>query len=173
MIETRSASTALNKHKGLQQFFKWLLVVEEDIDRSPMERVRQPKTPKKPIPVMEDDDTRKVLSSCRGKEFIQLRDEAIIRLYYNTGARLSEVGRLALEDVDLTTESVHDHGKERGIAASASARRPRGRSAAICGLGPSTRLRICRTCGWPTAVSGRWPRTASRSCSSAAACRLG
>ncbi|MGB6161829.1 MAG: phage integrase N-terminal SAM-like domain-containing protein, partial [Pseudonocardiaceae bacterium] len=24
MIQTRSASTALNKHKGLQQFFKWL-----------------------------------------------------------------------------------------------------------------------------------------------------
>jgi hypothetical protein len=28
MIETRSASTALNKHKGLQQFFKWLIVDE-------------------------------------------------------------------------------------------------------------------------------------------------
>jgi integrase/recombinase XerC len=26
MIETRSASTALNKHKGLQQFFRWLHV---------------------------------------------------------------------------------------------------------------------------------------------------
>jgi integrase/recombinase XerC len=25
MIQTRSASTALNKHKGLQQFFKWLM----------------------------------------------------------------------------------------------------------------------------------------------------
>jgi site-specific recombinase XerC len=46
MIETRSASTALNKHKGLQQFFKWL-VDEEEIDRSPMARVRQPKTPKR------------------------------------------------------------------------------------------------------------------------------
>src|SRR5881275_994686 len=31
MLETRSASTALNKHKGLQQFFKWLLVDEEAI----------------------------------------------------------------------------------------------------------------------------------------------
>jgi hypothetical protein len=45
MIETRSASTALNKHKGLQQFFKWLLVDEQAIDRNPMDRVRQPKTP--------------------------------------------------------------------------------------------------------------------------------
>ncbi len=44
MIETRSASTTLNKHKGLQQCFKWLLT-EEEIDRSPMDRVRHPKTP--------------------------------------------------------------------------------------------------------------------------------
>jgi integrase/recombinase XerC len=110
MIETRSASTALNKHKGLQQFFKWLLA-EEEIDRSPMERVPQPKTPQKLIPVMRDDDTKKILELCKGKEFLQLRDEALIRLYYNTGARLSEVGNLLLSDVDLSTESVHLHGK--------------------------------------------------------------
>ncbi len=75
MIETRSASTALNKHKGLQQFFKWLMLDEEEIDRSPMERVRQPKTVKKLIPVIRDDDTRKVLAACKGKAFLQLRDE--------------------------------------------------------------------------------------------------
>ncbi|MET7395956.1 phage integrase N-terminal SAM-like domain-containing protein [Dactylosporangium sp. NPDC005572] len=39
MIETRAAATALNKHKGLQQFFRWL-VDEGEMDRSPMERVR-------------------------------------------------------------------------------------------------------------------------------------
>ena len=44
MIETRSAATALNKHKGLQQFFKYL-VDEDEMDRSPMDRVKQPKTP--------------------------------------------------------------------------------------------------------------------------------
>jgi hypothetical protein len=31
MIGTRSPSTALNKHKGLQQFFEWLLVNEQAI----------------------------------------------------------------------------------------------------------------------------------------------
>lgn len=111
MIETRSASTALNKHKGLQQFFKWLLVDEEAIDRSPMERVRQPKTPTRLIPVMPSDDTARLLAACKGKAFVNLRDEALIRLYCGTGARLSEVGRLLVEDVDLTTESVHFHGK--------------------------------------------------------------
>jgi integrase/recombinase XerC len=111
MIQTRSASTALNKHKGLQQFFKWLLVDEQVIDRNPMDRVRQPKTPTKLIPVMREADTTKVLDACKGKGFASLRDEALIRLYANTGARLSEVGNLVLDDLDLTTESVHFHGK--------------------------------------------------------------
>ena len=111
MISTRSASTALNKHKGLRQFFRWLLVDEQAIDRSPMERVRQPKTPTKLVPVMREADTTKVLEACKGNDFANLRDEAIIRLYANTGARLSEVGNLFVDDVDLTTESVHLHGK--------------------------------------------------------------
>ncbi|MFF5229378.1 tyrosine-type recombinase/integrase [Dactylosporangium sp. NPDC000521] len=100
MIETRSAATALNKHKGLQQFFKYL-VDEDEMDRSPMDRVKQPKTPKKLIPVMRDDDAKKLLEVCKGKSFVNLRDEALIRLYYNSGARLSEVGNLLLTDLDM------------------------------------------------------------------------
>lgn len=45
MIETRSASTAVNKHKAVRVFFGWLLNDEREIDRSPMERVRKPATP--------------------------------------------------------------------------------------------------------------------------------
>jgi integrase/recombinase XerC len=90
MVETRSASTALNKHKSLQQFFKWLLE-EDEISWSPMTRVKQPKTPQKLIPVIRDDDTKRLLETCRGKGFVGLRNEAVIRMLYNTGARLSEV----------------------------------------------------------------------------------
>ncbi|WP_442812030.1 tyrosine-type recombinase/integrase [Streptomyces sp. NBC_01803] len=35
----------------------------------------------------------------------------MIRLLCNTGARLSEVGRLLVEDIDLNTDSVRYHGK--------------------------------------------------------------
>ena len=111
MIDTRSPATALNKHKALQQFFKWLMLDEEEIDQSPMLRVRQPKTPTRLVPIIRDEDTKKILDTCKGREFVQLRDEAIIRLLYNTGARLSEVANLGLEDVDLSLDSVRFHGK--------------------------------------------------------------
>jgi integrase/recombinase XerC len=111
MITTRSASTAVNKHKSLQQFFKWLMVDEQAIGASPMQRVRVPKTPTKLVPVLRDEDTSLLLAACKGSGFVNLRDEALIRLYANTGARLSEVGNLLVEDMDLTTESVHYRGK--------------------------------------------------------------
>jgi site-specific recombinase XerD len=111
MIETRSAATARNKHKALQQFFKWLMVDEEEIEQSPMLRVRQPKTPKRLIPIIRDEDTKKLLDTCKGRDFIQLRDEAIIRVLYNTGARLSEVANLLLGDTDLSLDTLTFHGK--------------------------------------------------------------
>lgn len=67
MIETRSASTALNKYTCLQQFFGWLVADEQVIDRSPMQRVRPPKTPTTLVPVLREADTAKVLQACRAR----------------------------------------------------------------------------------------------------------
>jgi integrase len=111
MVATRSASTALNKHKALQQFFKWLTVEEEVFDRSPMRGVRQPKTPKRLVPVIAADETTRILQACKGRSFAQVRDEAIIRVLANTGARLSEVTGLGVGDVDLDLDTVCFHGK--------------------------------------------------------------
>jgi hypothetical protein len=86
MISTRSASTAVNKHKGLQHYFKWLVVDEQAIGVSPMQRVRMPKTPTKLVPVLRDEDAGRLLAAGNGTGFANLPDEALIRLYANTGA---------------------------------------------------------------------------------------
>jgi hypothetical protein len=78
MVETRSASIALNKYKCLQQFFRWLRDDEQAIDRNPLQRVQPPKTPTKLVPVLGEADTAKVLAACRGKGFVSLRDEALV-----------------------------------------------------------------------------------------------
>jgi integrase/recombinase XerC len=84
MIETRSASTALNKYKALQQFFNYL-EDEEEISRHPMRRMPQPKKTKKLIPVVPDDELAALLATCDGKSFRDRRDTAIIRLLLDTG----------------------------------------------------------------------------------------
>lgn len=101
----------MNKHKALRVFFGWLMNDEREIDRSPMERVRKPATSAMLIPVIEGDVTSQLLATCSGvRDFLSLRGQAIIRLFANTGARLSEVASLALDvldlDLDLKTENV-------------------------------------------------------------------
>jgi site-specific recombinase XerD len=80
MVETRSASTATNRYKAVQHFFRWLMLDEEEIDESPMVRLRRPRTATTLIPVISDADTTRILDTCRGKDFLPLRDTAIIRL---------------------------------------------------------------------------------------------
>jgi site-specific recombinase XerC len=57
-------------HKALQQFFKWLMVDEEAIDQTPMLEVRQPKTPKRLIPIIRDEDTKRILETGKGRDFV-------------------------------------------------------------------------------------------------------
>lgn len=110
MIDTRPASTALNKYKGLQQFFKYLLD-EEEIARHPMERIPQPSTPQKLIPILSDEELTALLATCAGKTFLERRDTALIRLLMDTGARLSEITLLDLDDVDIKRDLVLMRGK--------------------------------------------------------------
>jgi hypothetical protein len=93
MIDTRSAPTALNKYKSLQQFFKYRLD-EEEIDRRPMAKLTKPNQPEKLVPVLSDDELTSLLDTCKGKSFAARRDTAIIRLLLDTGARLSEISTL-------------------------------------------------------------------------------
>ena len=110
VIEERSAGTGLNKYKALQQFFRWL-VIEGEVGRSPMDEVPRPTAVQKLVEVLSDEDTRRILEVCEGRGFVQLRDQARVTMFYNTGGRLAEIGDLLVPDVDLDTDSVVLTGK--------------------------------------------------------------
>jgi integrase len=73
--------------------------------------------------VIRDADTSRLLEACKGKGFASLRDEALIRLYANTGARLSEVGNLLVDDVSSVRCAVlwHVQGRTRTCAPASGA----------------------------------------------------
>jgi integrase len=71
---------------ALQQLFGWL-DKEGEIDGSPMTK-RHPKIPDKPVPVLPDEDVRRLLAACSGKDLRDQQDLAIIRLFLDTGMRL-------------------------------------------------------------------------------------
>lgn len=93
-------NTAGVRYRSLQQFFKWL-VVEGEIESSPMARMTPPLAPEQPIPVVGDDGLRALLATCDGKSFEDRRDSAIFSVFISTPCRLSEVALLELAGVDL------------------------------------------------------------------------
>jgi integrase/recombinase XerC len=114
LIEKTSAPNAHTNYRALRTFFKWMVDVEEEIDRSPMDRTSPPDLPEKPVPVVSDDGISRLLKVCAGKDFVSLRDTAIIRLFDDTAARLSEV-LLDVDDVDLDTDMIRVLGKGRRL----------------------------------------------------------
>ena len=92
-LERTSPSSAATRYRSLQQLFKWL-DDEGEMDRSPMAKMRPPKIPEKPVPVLSDDHVRRLLADCSGKDFRNRRDCAIIRLFLDTGMRLEGLSGL-------------------------------------------------------------------------------
>jgi len=103
-------ATAASRYRSLQQLFKWL-VDEGEIAASPMARMRPPKVPDQPIPVLSDDELRRLVKACEGRDLEARRDLAILTVFIDTGARLSEVSNARLDDLDLDTAFMRVLGK--------------------------------------------------------------
>ena len=107
-----------NRHQAVQSFFKWALE-EGEVTESPMRNMRPPQVPETPPPVLTDDQLKALLDSCRGPDFSDRRDAAIIRVLIDTGLRLAEIAGLQWSadphesDVDFSTRGLHVMGKGR------------------------------------------------------------
>ena len=110
-LQTRlSPATAAKHYRSLQQLFRWL-AEDEEIDRSPMEKMSPPSVPEQPVPVIGDDDIARLLASAKGNTFENRRDTAILRLLLDTGMRASELMGLAVDDVDQEQSMAFVMGK--------------------------------------------------------------
>ena len=108
----RSPAYASLHYRAWQQWFRWLRS-ERLITTNPLESIRPPRVPVKPVPVLSDADLRRLLAACSGSEFTARRDAALIRLFVDTGCRASEILGLQPEALDLRTMSVLVLGKGR------------------------------------------------------------
>jgi site-specific recombinase XerD len=114
LLARRRPATALAYFKGLQQFFRWA-EDEGEVTRSPMTKMRPPRVPENPPPVLTEEDVRALLDACSGREFEDNRDAAIIRALYDTGARLAELVGMTTESLDLDLRLITVTGKGQRI----------------------------------------------------------
>jgi site-specific recombinase XerD len=109
-LDKHKPSTAAVRFRSLQQLFKWL-VEEREIASSPMANMKVPTVPEQPVPVIPDEDLRKLLKACDGAGFEERRDTALFRVMLETGVRLSELAGIKVDDVDFGLEVIAVTGK--------------------------------------------------------------
>lgn len=100
VLKRNAPATARQRYSSLVQFFKWAHG-DSEIPENPMERVEPPQLVEQPVPVLTTDDLRALIRAARGQSFEERRDEAIIRLFADTGIRLGEMAGLRVSDIDL------------------------------------------------------------------------
>jgi len=111
ILEHWKPATAHNRYRGCHAFFRWLLE-EGEIRDNPMERMKPPRLPEEPPPVLREAELRALLVACeRDKSFAGRRDEAVLRIFMDTGARRGEVLQLGVADVDLEQGLLRVTGK--------------------------------------------------------------
>ncbi|MDP9358875.1 MAG: tyrosine-type recombinase/integrase [Chloroflexota bacterium] len=112
LLTRHKPSTAANRYRALQTFFRWLLE-EGEISASPMAKMKPPAVPETPPAVVTTDQLTRLLRSCEGPDFEDRRDAAFIRLLLDTGMRRAELAGLRVEDIDWEHNIAHVVGKGR------------------------------------------------------------
>jgi site-specific recombinase XerD len=117
LLDHRSPATANQRYRSLLQFFRWLRE-EGEIAESPMRYMSPPTIPEKPVRVVGDAELKRLLAGCERGTFEGRRDEAILRVFLDSGIRLAELAGIRLEtpdgsDVDLDGGVLRVTGKGR------------------------------------------------------------
>jgi site-specific recombinase XerD len=112
LVQTRAPATANNRYRALTALFNFLVDFGEIAD-SPMRNMKPPKVPDVPVPVLSDDQLRRLLAAAEGRDWVARRDTAVLRLFLDSGMRLSELANLSVGDVDLDARVAIVVGKGR------------------------------------------------------------
>lgn len=112
LIEERSPATARTRWAALRMFFAWCHE-EGEIATNPMAAVKPPVVPEKVVEMLTLEQLKAIIDGCEGPRLVDRRDEALILLYADTGARLSEIARAEVPDLDLRGRTLKITGKGR------------------------------------------------------------
>ncbi|NVJ59167.1 MAG: tyrosine recombinase XerC [Gammaproteobacteria bacterium] len=98
------------KLSSLRSLFRFL-AAKKLITVDPLKSIRGPKTDKHLPKVIEVDEVTNLLDRIPSETFIQLRDKAILELFYSSGIRLSELQSIDINDLNLTASELRVTGK--------------------------------------------------------------
>lgn len=121
-----SRSYFIQRYAALKTFFNWC-VEDGRLPVSPMAHVKRPREEQRLRPVIGEDDFALLVRNARaGAGWLGMRDEAILRVLVDTGARAGELLAMTARCIDWKASTIVLHGKgskDRTMAMSAPTRR--------------------------------------------------
>jgi integrase len=105
-IVARTAANAAKHYRNLRALFYWLIKEGDRTLPHPMANVTPPNVPDTPPEVFTDDELRALLKACSGPTLADRRDTAIMRLFMDTGLRVSGLAGLRYSD-DQDKSDIH------------------------------------------------------------------
>lgn len=124
-------ATARARHMALRRYAAWL-AEEGEIGVNPLIGAKPPQLDKKVTRALSDVELKRLIAACKGKEFLDRRDEAIVRFLAETGVRAGELLGMTLpEDLNVT----------QGVAV---VRRGKGGKGRVVPFGPQTAAAVDR-----------------------------
>ena len=95
---------------SLRTFYRYL-IRQGLANSNPARAVRPPRAPRRLPKTLHVDQVGALLVPAGGETHLQVRDRAILELFYSSGLRLSELVELDLSDVDFDDRTVRVVGK--------------------------------------------------------------
>lgn len=103
-----SAQTIAGNYRTLSSFFAWC-VRQGLLDTNPCASVEAPKREKVVKKALTPEEVEKLLRACDGKEFVRVRDRALLLTLLDSGMRIAECQQLRI--MDIGQESIIIRGK--------------------------------------------------------------
>jgi integrase/recombinase XerD len=108
---SRYLRSSINRRlSAIKTFYSWLVDTDK-LENDPLSVVSGPRKPRNLPHSIGIEDLRRLLEVSDTSTIEGLRNQAILELFYATGARISEVSGLRLTDVDLDESQVKVMGK--------------------------------------------------------------
>jgi len=111
LYSLKYSNKTISRHlSSLRSFFKYLLK-ENIIENNPTLLIGTPKKEQRLPNFISDIDLEKLFSIPNTKEPLGDRDELILRMFYATGIRLSELADMKISDIDFYNRRIRIFGK--------------------------------------------------------------
>lgn len=110
LFQNHAATSVARKLSTLKSFFDYALR-QKWIEMNMAKTIQAPKIPKKIPRFLTVDEVFVLLSAPKGVSILELRDKAILELFYASGLRLSELVALNITSLDLEQGLVRVLGK--------------------------------------------------------------